>query len=123
MGLSVDQRVGRKIRHLRWKSGITRGDLAQATGVSETQLERFEMGAERVPAQTLWRIAGQFRVEVKVFYPLEGDADPDLVEAISALADFLTSREASRLIFAYDQLSQDERQRIFNAARRGRWED
>lgn len=120
MSLSVDQRVGRKIRQLRWKHGTTREELASAIEVTVDQIERFELGSERVPAQTLWRIAGVFRVEVKVFFPLEADEDPSDLDAISTLADILMNREALRVIRTYDQLSTDERKQIYESAKRRR---
>ena len=73
-----------------------------------------------MPAQLLWRIAGEFRVEVKVFYPLNGDEDPADVKAISDLADLLSNREVDRLARAYYSLSKEERRNLYLSAKRPR---
>ena len=49
--------VGRRIRHLRWISGVSQSDLAEALGVSVALLRACEAGLTRPSADLLLAIA------------------------------------------------------------------
>jgi transcriptional regulator with XRE-family HTH domain len=50
---------GEKIRAMRQERGLSRGELAQAAGVSAETVARVERG-DRVLARTGWRVARVF---------------------------------------------------------------
>lgn len=113
MGNSVNERVGRKIRQLRWKNGMSQKVLAVRLGVPLRDLEQYEMGEKRVGADLLWQIASVFDLRVGDFFPLMGDEDPQVVKQVACLADLVMDRQAMQLIKAYDGLSVEERRRLF----------
>lgn len=49
--------VGRKVRERREEKKIDRAALAQALGITDAQLERYERGDERFPPKMLSDIA------------------------------------------------------------------
>jgi transcriptional regulator with XRE-family HTH domain len=53
----VDRHMGARIRHRRRELGISQARLAEALGVSFQQVQKYEIGANRVSASTLWRIS------------------------------------------------------------------
>lgn len=53
----TDVHVGRIIRAKRMAKGLTLGQLAQGLGVSHQQVCKYEKGANRVSASTLYRMA------------------------------------------------------------------
>lgn len=53
----TDVHVGRIIRARRMAKGLTLGQLAHGIGVSHQQVHKYEKGANRVSASTLYRMA------------------------------------------------------------------
>lgn len=117
MSNEVNEQVGRRIRHLRWKGGKSQDDLAKDIGLSVEQVKRFEDGTERVNAHHLWRISGVFRVPIAHFYEAKVEEDPDILALAEALTDFVLNREAADLVEAYGTLSVAERRRVWAAAK------
>ena len=113
MGNSVNVRVGRKIRQLRWQNGMSQKVLAVRLGVPLSELEQYEMGEKTVSADLLWQVASVFDLRVGDFFPLMGDEDPQGVKQVAWLADLVMDRQAMQLIKAYDGLSAEERRRLF----------
>ena len=113
MGNSVNERVGRKIRQLRWQNGMSQKVLAVRLGVPLSELEQYEMGEKTVSADLLWQVASVFDLRVGDFFPLMGDEDPQVVKQVACLADLVMDRQAMQLIKAYDGLSAEERRRLF----------
>ena len=113
MGNSVNVRVGRKIRQLRWQNGMSQKVLAVRLGVPLSELEQYEMGEKTVSADLLWQVASVFDLRVGDFFPLMGDEAPQVVKQVACLADLVMDRQAMQLIKAYDGLSAEERRRLF----------
>jgi DNA-binding XRE family transcriptional regulator len=65
---SVDELIGRKIQLRRTALAIAMEDLAQAVGVTPTELEAFEQGSVRVDARLLAEIAKMLSVSVAWFF-------------------------------------------------------
>jgi transcriptional regulator with XRE-family HTH domain len=59
----VDRHMGARIRHRRRELGISQAKLAAMLGVSFQQVQKYEIGANRVSASTLWRISQMLGVE------------------------------------------------------------
>ena len=113
MGNSVNERVGRKIRQLRWQNGMSQKVMAVRLGVPLREREQYEMGETRVGADLLWRIASVFGLRVGDFFPLMGDEDPQVAKQVACLADLVIDRQAMQLIEAYEGLSEEERRKLF----------
>lgn len=63
------QRIAEQIRKEREKRGWRREDLAQKTGASYRQIERWETGKSRPQAGNLKKLAEVFQVDVTVLRP------------------------------------------------------
>jgi transcriptional regulator with XRE-family HTH domain len=70
----VDLYVGRKIRELRHAANMGQTDLAAKIGVKYQQVQKYEVGLNRVSASMLYRIAKALRVPFGTF--VEGYRDP-----------------------------------------------
>ena len=64
----VDDHVGRRIRERRNALGITQESLAAALGVSFQQVQKYEVGTNRVAASRLWDMANILEVDVGHFF-------------------------------------------------------
>ena len=70
----VDVHVGLRVRELRKSCRLSQPALAQAIGVSFQQVQKYEMGANRISASMLYAIARTLKVALAVFF--EGLPDP-----------------------------------------------
>jgi transcriptional regulator with XRE-family HTH domain len=75
MGHPVDVHVGTRIRQRRLLIGMTQQVLAARLGVTFQQVQKYEIGANRVSASRLWDIARLLDVPVGFFF--EGIAPAD----------------------------------------------
>ncbi|OZB16124.1 MAG: hypothetical protein B7X55_08480 [Rhodobacterales bacterium 34-62-10] len=64
----VDAYVGKRIRHRRWKLGLTQQALGQAVGVKFQQVQKYETGTNRVSASRLWYMAKALDVDIHYFF-------------------------------------------------------
>ena len=53
----VDVHVGTRIRHRRWLIGMTQQQLAEKTGISQSDISKFETGGGNPSIKTLQRLA------------------------------------------------------------------
>lgn len=106
MGHPVDRHVGTRVRQRRRVLGLTQQDLAADLGVTFQQVQKYELGFNRVSASRLWQVARVLDVEVEFFFegldhaPGTGDqAVPD-EEAMSLLRSFsaISDRKRRRLL-------------------------
>ena len=68
MGHPVDVHVGSRVRQRRWILGITQQALAEELGVTFQQVQKYEMGVNRISASRLWAIARLLGVPVEFFF-------------------------------------------------------
>ena len=64
----VDDHVGRHIRERRNALGMSQEKLAEALGISYQQVQKYEVGANRVAASRLWDIAKALEVDIGYFF-------------------------------------------------------
>ena len=64
----VDGHVGRRIRERRLALGISQEKLGNALGISFQQIQKYEVGTNRVAAGRLWDIAKVLEVDVGYFF-------------------------------------------------------
>ena len=109
----LDVHIGQRIRLRRGLVGLTQDKLAQALGLTFQQVQKYEKGANRVSASTLYHLAEILNVPVTFFYDDFGQlpgtddvaqistsesrflgkvrgANPDVTKAIYALVDVLS---------------------------------
>ena len=67
----VDVHVGRRVRERRREIGMSQTKLGNALGISSQQVQKYEVGIDRVMASRLWDIAEALEVD-QVGYFFEG---------------------------------------------------
>src|SRR5437763_1573395 len=65
---AVDAHVGQMIRLRRKALGLSQQGLAGWLGLTFQQVQKYERGANRVSASTLWSLAELLRCEVSFFF-------------------------------------------------------
>ena len=64
----VDDHVGRRIRECRKALGVSQEKLGDALGISFQQVQKYEIGINRVSASRLWDLAKALDVDVGYFF-------------------------------------------------------
>jgi len=118
-GFDLDAWVGEEIRRRRKVRGLSQSALAAAIGVTFQQVQKYERGANRVSASTLWRIAQALRCEPAAFFPgypaLGGGSEADGLGPVGRA--FLASDGGLALARAWLALTPDRRAALLAAAR------
>ena len=88
----IDELVGCNIRLLRLNRGMLQTELAEASGLTFQQIQKYEKGRNRVGAGRLFAIAGVLGVPVSAFFEgaehTAGNGDgqaPIVVQAFSVI--------------------------------------
>lgn len=100
----IDQHIGKRIRMLRFERQMSQSELATAMDMSFQQIQKYEKGANRVSAATLYKLAELFDVPIASFFPdnqsavVEPEADREATakEVLRALSGLNT--EGQRLL-------------------------
>jgi transcriptional regulator with XRE-family HTH domain len=61
--------VGRQLRHVRRKQGLSRSEVARSAGLTRRELAAYERGRSAVPESDLWCLAGSCGVDVGELLP------------------------------------------------------
>ncbi|MBK5928284.1 helix-turn-helix domain-containing protein [Rhodobaculum claviforme] len=110
MGHPVDQHVGSRVRQRRHELGITQQVLASKLGVTFQQVQKYELGLNRVSASRLWHVARILEVPVAFFFEgLEG--------APGTGAQPVPDEEALSLLRSFSAISEPKRRRLLDLAR------
>lgn len=64
----VDAHVGQRVRGRRKEMGLSQEKLARSLGVSFQQVQKYEIGINRVSAGRLWDIADTLEVDIGYFF-------------------------------------------------------
>jgi transcriptional regulator with XRE-family HTH domain len=64
----IDLHVGRRLRARRKLMNLSQAELADALGVTFQQIQKYERGANRVSASTLYKMAVALEIPVASFY-------------------------------------------------------
>lgn len=101
--------LGKRIRMLRHKSGMTQGDLAKKLEISQSAVGMYEQGRREPPYDLLIKISKLF--DVKLDWLLSDDKE--LTELDEMLEDFFkTMRQKSYLQFKGVVLSKNDIENI-----------
>jgi transcriptional regulator with XRE-family HTH domain len=105
----IDQLVGRNIRVLRLKEGMSQTALANALGVTFQQVQKYENGTNRVGSGRLLKIADLFKVPVAVLF--EGAEDWQADNAAKLPSALLAEPYALRIVQACCSITNEELRR------------
>jgi transcriptional regulator with XRE-family HTH domain len=107
---ATDRRVGARVRMRRLILNMSQPELAAALGLSFQQVQKYEIGSNRIGAGRLQQLAGILEVPVSFFFedfPAAGRKQSALPSYVS---DFLTDADGLALSRAFMSL-RDARQR------------
>lgn len=107
----IDMHVGKLIRARRRAIGVSQHQLAEAVGVSFQQVQKYELGSNRVSASKLFAIGQALGVPAGSFFDGLEETGTDL-SVLSEFGDFLTVPGAAEVVKAYRLLSADQRRVI-----------
>ncbi len=104
----IDTYVGQQLRFQRVLQGLTQEDLAQATGLTFQQIQKYEMGKNRVGASRLFQLSNLLDVEPNFFFPAPyvaarrlGLAEDQEKFTGPTTGDVLQNKETIELLRAY----------------------
>ena len=89
---AFDRHIGQKLKSVRAVKEVTQEELATALGITFQQVQKYEMGANRISATRLYAIAKILEVNVSDFY--EG------YEEETSVSSFLTDIEKDKELAA-----------------------
>ena len=72
----IDIHVGSRIRLRRTLLGMSQERLGEALGLTFQQVQKYERGANRISASTLYRLAQALDVSVSFFFDVMEDSPP-----------------------------------------------
>ena len=109
----VDQHVGARIRALRIMRGLSQEKLADRSGITFQQVQKYEKGTNRVSPSRLVEFAETLQVDPSYFFEgapaLESTTDDPLSETIRG---FASSREGIQLASAFLRLTPAQRRAL-----------
>ena len=98
---AVDSHIGRRIRERRFTMKLRQDELADRLGISFQQLQKYEIGENRLAAARLFEIATALQVDVSWFFdgfapqPTFGDPHVGSQEPAVAARTIRTRRTAN----------------------------
>ena len=121
----LDHEIGARLKLARQMAGLSQGQLAERVGVTFQQLQKYERGANRVPASRLYEFACVLERPLGFFFAGVDQAAPGETET-PLLTGFenLTSETASAVLRALDKCPDEVRrslvETVLTAGRTGR---
>ena len=108
----VDVYVGKRIRHRRWMNGTTQQQLAENVGIKFQQIQKYEIGSNRIAASRLFELAQIFDLSPAYFFDgLHEGAQSDTaprdpgMEIVNALASIRDETVKSRIVTFIEDVS------------------
>ena len=112
----VDQHVGARLRLARSLRGHSQAALGKAVGVTFQQIQKYERGANRLSASTLFRLAVFLELRIEWFF--EGlSAVSGVSHAVDPLEVFLSRREGAAMAAHMANLSPALRRKLLAVVR------
>lgn len=96
MSHPVDVHVGKKIKQMRALRRLSQTDVAQKLNLSFQQIQKYEIGSNRVAASRLYELSKIFGVPTSYFFeglPLDGSANDNkdlnaqILSAVTSIED------------------------------------
>lgn len=111
----VDAHVGDRIRQRRLLLGITQATLAEQVGITFQQIQKYELGKNRISASKLWIVANILGVKVMYFFVglkcSEIDPGPSIPE------DVMSDRDVIAMVRAFIAIPEPQRSSILGLAK------
>jgi transcriptional regulator with XRE-family HTH domain len=117
MACDIDLQLGKRLRRRRQMLGLTQQDVAGMMGISCQQIQKYECGADRISAASLWRLCAALETSVDYFYEglgcgAEGAPAPAIAQTGAA-----DGAELLGLVALYNRLPDRHRRKVFATAR------
>ena len=95
----VDLAVGRNVRIWRMAKGMTQEELANRVGVTFQQLQKYEIGGNRIPTGRLVKISGVLGIPISALFEGTNGAEPppSLLALISDSRSFRLARACAAI--------------------------
>ncbi len=68
----IDQQVGRRLKFIRLRRGLTQKQVADEIGISFQQIQKYEQGMNRISASRLWQFSHIMEVDISDFFTEAG---------------------------------------------------
>lgn len=95
---AIDRHLGAVLRQHRTLQGLSLAALAEKIGVTYQQIQKYEIGENRISAPILWRLSNALRIRIdKFFVGFEPDDGPN--------PETLFNRDALEVLRAYQSIS------------------
>lgn len=111
----VDVHVGERLRQRRLFLGITQMALAERIDLSFQQVQKYELGKNRISASRLWVIASVLTVQVGYFF--EGLTGSDVEGWTVDTADIMSDKNVMALVRAFAAIPEHQRLSVLNLAK------
>ena len=105
-----EQTLGRNIRQLRHRAGMTLTSLAKKARMTKSTLSKIETGQTSSPISTLLRIAETLEVTISEFF-IEEETNPPFILTRKGQGQII-SRDGSQWGYAYEALALKLKQKI-----------
>lgn len=116
----MDVIIGKRIRLCRQAHRMALSQLATQIGIAWQQVQKYEMGKNRVSASMLWKIADVLDVPVDYFFEAIAD-DFDDAEALDVIEDRIAERKAERraekVLEMYTNLAEPQKKAVYSFLR------
>ncbi|QUJ75746.1 helix-turn-helix transcriptional regulator [Sulfitobacter albidus] len=90
----VDTHVGQKLKQIRTLRRMSQTDVANRLGLSFQQIQKYEIGSNRIAASRLFELAQMFDISPAYFFEglqeetsVPRDANMQIVSALAAIKD------------------------------------
>ena len=103
---NLTEQLGRRVKELRTRRGLTQADLAERAGISQTTLSRLEGGHQCPSLQGVATLAEALGVSLPTVVDFEGErvGEVDLIEALMERATENPEESGRRLRAALREL-------------------
>src|SRR3569833_3865149 len=103
----IDRHVGLRIRMRRKELGISQEKLAESSGLTFQQVQKYERAANRVSASKLWEMSRALTANISYFYEGLGDGAeiPGSNLPRETLQDFLLPPEGMELATVFPTIT------------------
>jgi transcriptional regulator with XRE-family HTH domain len=114
---ALDIEIGSRIRIRRRQLGVSQVDLAEKLGVAYQQVQKYEQGANRVPASRLPDVAGALGVHIGYFYGQDDVAAGRGGAAVPSSISLLAERHAIELLDYFQGMTSAQRKALLEIAK------
>jgi transcriptional regulator with XRE-family HTH domain len=107
----ADVEIGRRMRALRLRLGLSQIELGRLIGVKFHQIQKYERGTNRVPAGRLRQLSEVLKAPVTAFYANSTSGKEEAVSIDVGLA-YLETIGSARLVRAFSRIQDRKVRRI-----------